>query len=122
MTDLEARLALKDAEAADLRQRLARNGTVVSDVNGGYYLVKTEPQHLFLCNTQYFLHTSKSVLNNNPLKNLNFLFLTNYVYLITKSLYIIYFINFCLFVFLLLYYVRYITVNIQKLMILVVIH
>ena len=41
VTDLEARLALKDAEAADLRQRLARNGTVVSDVNGGYYGVKT---------------------------------------------------------------------------------
>jgi len=34
ITDLEARLALKDAEAADLRQKLARNGTVVSDVNG----------------------------------------------------------------------------------------
>ena len=66
VTDLEARLALKDAEAADLRQRLARNGTVVSDVNGGYYLAKTEPQHLFLYTTQYFLHTSKSVLNNNP--------------------------------------------------------
>ncbi|KAL3842973.1 hypothetical protein ACJMK2_020941 [Sinanodonta woodiana] len=30
ITDLEAKLALKDADNADLRQRLARNGTVVS--------------------------------------------------------------------------------------------
>ena len=34
ITELETRLQLKEAETVDLRQKLARNGTVVSDVNG----------------------------------------------------------------------------------------
>ena len=70
LTDLEYIEARPYREAANLQLQLNRIEAVRSAVNGGYYLGKTEPQHLFLCNTQYFLHTFKSVLNNK-----SFLFL-----------------------------------------------